>query len=84
MTHPKVQPPDLREHGAPKDGQPQTSDQRLWMQLLVFGGCTSIEPIRQSLQQMTLETVLYEDVNNRTGLLCSPSRKTAVVCDNPA
>ncbi len=65
---PKVEVPDLREKGAPRDGQPQTSDKRLWMQLLVFGGCTDIKLLQLSLAQASLETVLYEDVNDPHGV----------------
>ena len=32
------EPPDLSEKGGAKNGQPQRSDQRLFMQLLAFGG----------------------------------------------
>ena len=33
------EPPDLSEKGGMKDGQPQRSNERLFMQLLAFGGC---------------------------------------------
>ena len=35
----RIDPPDLSEKGGMKDGQPQRSDDRLFMQLLAFGGC---------------------------------------------
>src|SRR5690242_7457974 len=35
----RIEPPDLSEKGGLKDGVPQRSDERLFMQLLVFGGC---------------------------------------------
>ena len=33
------EPPDLSEKGGNRNGQPQRSDERLFMQLLVFGDC---------------------------------------------
>ncbi len=65
---PKVEPPDLREKGAPRDGQPQTSDERLWMQLLVFDGCRDVSLLQKALGHVSLEMVLYEDVNNPQGV----------------
>ena len=35
----RIEPPDLSEKGGLKDGAPQRSDERLFMQLLAFGGC---------------------------------------------
>ena len=35
----RLEPPDLSEKGGPKDGQPQRSNERLFMQFLAFGGC---------------------------------------------
>ena len=34
-----LDPTDLSEKGGLKGGKPQRSDERLYMQLLVFGGC---------------------------------------------
>ena len=74
MTEPRPEPerrpspPDLLEHGAPRDGVPQTLDSRLFVQLQVFTGCTDtaslIEPIRGS----GLDAVLYADVNDPRGV----------------
>ena len=36
---PRPEPIDLREVGAPIDGEPQVSDQRLFFQLHVFERC---------------------------------------------
>ena len=72
-------PPDLREHGAPKDGVPQTLDARLFVQLQVYTGCADpgslVEPIRSS----GLDAVLYADVNDPRGiglLTMSPDPET--------
>ena len=65
---------DVRERGAPKEGQPQFLDRRLFMQLLVFD-CTgalsprrAIEKLGASLSQRGAAAVLYEDVNNPAGI----------------
>ena len=68
MMPPPVDPPDLREKGAPREGQPQTSDQRLWMQLLVFSGSEDIGLLQTSLKHSQLETVLYEDLHDPHGV----------------
>ena len=51
-----------------RSGQPQKSDQRLFMQLLAFGGCTDTAPVIEALRASGLTTVLYEDVNDPRGL----------------
>ena len=35
----RLEPPDISEKGGVKGGQPQRSDERLFMQLLAFTGC---------------------------------------------
>ncbi len=71
-THPPqthaAEPVDIREYGAPKQGQPQTSEKRLFFQLQVFTGCRNPEEISQALQKTSLETVLYLDVNDPRGI----------------
>ena len=37
-----AEPPDISERGGLKDGAPQRSDDRLFMQLLAFGGCPDV------------------------------------------
>ena len=59
---------DIREKGAPKDGAPQASDRRLFMQLLVFGKCLSAEPLKNALLESGIEAVLYEDLNDPQGI----------------
>lgn len=59
---------DLREKGGPKDGQPQFSDKRLFMQLTAFGGCRDARPLVDALAGGGLDCVLYEDVNDPTGV----------------
>jgi chlorite dismutase len=62
------EPPDLSEKGGIKNGQPQRSDQRLFMQLLAFGGCSETRPLADALAASGVSGVLYEDVNDPRGI----------------
>jgi chlorite dismutase len=62
------EPPDLSEKGGIKNGQPQRSDERLFMQLLAFGGCADPRPIAAALDRSGVTGVLYEDVNDPRGI----------------
>lgn len=64
----RIEPPDLSEKGGLKDGAPQRSDNRLFMQLLVFGGCTDPRAVVEELKPTGLTTVLYEDANDPAGI----------------
>ena len=59
---------DLREKGGPKDGQPQFSDQRLFMQLTAFTGYQDAQPLINRLIGCGVDCVLYEEVNDPTGV----------------
>jgi chlorite dismutase len=61
------EPPDISERGGMKDGAPQRSDRRLFMQLLAFGGCSDARPLGQALARAGMEGVVYEDVNDPRG-----------------
>lgn len=80
MSHPQ-QPPssqpaaeaaapalDLREKGGIKDGQPQLSDKRLFMQLTAFTGCRDAQPLINGLIGCGVDCVLYEELNDPTGV----------------
>jgi chlorite dismutase len=62
------EPPDLSEKGGIKNGQPQRSDERLFMQLLAFGGCSDTRPLADALAASGVSGVLYEDVNDPRGI----------------
>lgn len=64
----RIQPPDLSEKGGLKDGEPQRSDRRLFMQLLAFGGCVDSGAMAAYLGASGLDGVLYEDVNDPRGI----------------
>jgi hypothetical protein len=61
-------PPDLSEKGGMKDGQPQRSDRRLFMQFLAFGGCPDATPLADALARAKVSGVLYEDLNDPRGV----------------
>lgn len=65
---PAPEKPDIREKGAPRDGQPQVSDRRLFMQLLVFTGCPDPAPLIHRLGSLPAPAVLYEDLNDPHGV----------------
>jgi chlorite dismutase len=62
------EPPDLSEKGGNKDGQPQHSNERLFMQFVAFGGCTDPAPLANDLERARISGVLYEDANDPRGV----------------
>jgi hypothetical protein len=59
---------DLREKGGLRSGQPQTSDRRLFMQLLAFGNVPDPCELSRALEGAGFESVLYSDVNDPRGV----------------
>jgi len=51
-----------------RGGQPQTSDRRLFMQLLAFGNTDDTPNLAEELEDSGMEGVLYEDVNDPRGI----------------
>src|SRR5688572_21064322 len=64
----RLEPPDLSEKGGLKGGQPQRSDERLFMQLLVFTGCDDARRVADAVRRAPVEAVVYEDLNDPKGL----------------
>jgi len=64
----RLEPPDLSEKGGLKHGAPQRSDERLFMQLMAFGGCRDIQKIARHLATASMTGVLYEDLNDPRGI----------------
>ena len=62
------EPPDLSEKGGIRNGQPQRSNDRLFMQLLAFGGCADSPPWPRRLPAPASRASLYEDVNDPRGV----------------
>jgi len=63
-----VEPIDLREKGGVRNGVQQTSDVRLFMQLLAFGNATDTAKLSEALRNSGMEAVLYEDLNDPHGV----------------
>ena len=64
----RLEPPDLSEKGSVKGGQPQRSDERLFMQLMVFGGCPDARQAADALASRSIAGALYEDLNDPRGI----------------
>jgi len=62
------EPPDIAERGGMKNGQPQRSDERLFMQLLAYGGCRDSQLVAEALTRAGVEGALYEDANDPQGI----------------
>jgi chlorite dismutase len=59
---------DLREKGGAKDGVPQFSDRRLFMQLTAFSGCRDTHKLLGALGGTGVDCVLYEELGDPTGV----------------
>jgi hypothetical protein len=63
---------DISERGAPRDGQPQTLDRRLFMQLLVFTSDRDPQypghDLALELAKHKVPSVIYQDANDPNGL----------------
>jgi chlorite dismutase len=64
MSHPGEIQIDVQEHGANQ----QTLNQRLYMQLQVFGDCDDVQVLVQTLRASGIEGVLYRDLNDPLGV----------------
>jgi chlorite dismutase len=64
----RLEPPDIGETGGLKNGQPQRSDERLFMQLLAFGGCDDTAAAARHLADESIDGMLYEDLNDPRGI----------------
>jgi len=59
---------DLSEKGRAADGRVISSDRRLFMQLLAYGGCKDKTAPVNALAENGLDAVLYEDINDPQGI----------------
>lgn len=59
---------DISEKGRAKDGTVLSSDRRLLMQFLAFGGCLDTGKIIQELEGSGMDLVLYADINDPYGV----------------
>ena len=65
---PASEPLDLREKGGVRNGERQTSDRRLFMQLQVFTGARETAPLSKALEGAGVAGVLYADANDSSGV----------------
>ena len=81
---PEAESADVAEHGRSADGESTTLDRRLYLQLHAFGGARDTEALIAALEAAGVEGVLYEDVNDPTGVaLLRPSEDpTAFVSEH--
>jgi len=63
MERPQIKPPDLSEKGAGG----QSTDHRLFMQLLAFADCPDASVLIDGAKQFGLSATVYQDVNDPTG-----------------
>src|SRR3954452_24037766 len=64
----RMERPDLSEKGGLKDGHPQHSDERLFMQLLAFGECADARAVAAHMAGAADAVVVYEDLNDPHGI----------------
>jgi chlorite dismutase len=64
----KLETPDIAEKGGLKDGQPQRSDGRLFMQLLAWSDCDDARALADALSRAGIDGVVYEEVNDPRGV----------------
>ena len=77
MSHPPQPSPavpseapalDLREKGGPKDGVPQFSERRLFVQLTAFAGCRDPHKLYNAVGGAGVDCVLYGDMHDPMGV----------------
>lgn len=59
---------DIREKGGVRNGEQQTSEKRLFMQLLAFGNARDTAALTAALDAAAINGVLYEDANDPQGV----------------
>ena len=59
----RLEPPDISETGGLRGGQPQRSDDRLFMQLLAFTNCMETGAVTRQLAAAGFESV--QDAGHR-------------------
>jgi chlorite dismutase len=59
---------DVAEHGRSADGETTSLDRRLYMQLHAYGSARDTGELISALEEAGLKGVLYEDVNDPTGV----------------
>lgn len=68
MERKPAERPEMAERGAPKDGQPQLMNRRLFMQFMALTGCTDPAPLIAALEKLSNPAVLYADAHDPQGV----------------
>ena len=63
-----LETPDISEKGGLRGGEPQRSDERLFMQLFAFTGCSRPSEVVRQVSDASIEAVVYEDLNDPRGI----------------
>ena len=58
---------DVFEHGMDAEGNPSSSERRLFMQLQVYSGCRNLEEVAARIEESGLDAVVYQDLNHPQG-----------------
>jgi len=64
----RLEPPDISEKGGLRGGQPQRSDERLFMQLFVYTACEDVRAVVQAVAAAPVDAVVYEDLHDPRGI----------------
>jgi hypothetical protein len=64
----RLETPDLSEKGGLKGGEPQRSDERLFMQFMAFSGCDDAQAAVDHVSAASLDGAVYEDLNDPRGI----------------
>lgn len=67
-TRPSAKEVDISERGKDAEGNPTSLNERLYLQLLAFGGCLNTAVLVEALETSGLSGVLYADVNDPQGI----------------
>ncbi len=65
---PMPEKPDIVEHGSPIEGQPQTMDRRLFIQLLAFTDCADSGEVVEAMEKAGVTGAVYEDMHDPNGI----------------
>ncbi len=64
----RLEPPDISERGGLRGGQPQRSDERLFMQMFAYTGCDDVSAVAKAVAQAPVDAVVYADLNDPRGI----------------
>jgi chlorite dismutase len=68
MSKPEAENIDLSEKGRTVEGQVISTERRLYLQFMAFGGCSDTAVLIEALRAAGVQGVLYEDINDPQGV----------------